>query len=538
MAARRGARPESVVLAEHALRLTPPGDAVRSGRVLELGRRLADAGEQQRLTDLLTGELEALPTGAERASACLLLIDGVVAGNDDIRAYLERALAEAGDDEATRALALALLAENAANIRVESVPQAELWAAEALPAATATGPRDERLVLHALAWARALRGAQVDDLCERFRAVSDAAFYIGSSPERVAGQRLVWRGETAPARELLTRLLADAGGQDEPYSYALQRLHLCELELRVGDWDAAERLLDEWAEAPERVLVIWPMYERCRALLAAGRGEIEEAERWVAAALASCAARGIHWDRLEAQRARAVAAQLRHDTETAVECASEVLEHVRREGVADPGVFPVAPDLVEALVELGRTGEADEVTRWLAGAAVAQRHPWAQASADRCAALVRLASEPYDEEVSAALWTAADRYDELGLPFDAARSVLALGRVQRRLRKWGAARRSLDRAVAAFDDLASPGWADDARSELSRVGARRPRASGELTPAERRVVELASEGRSNKEIAQALFVTVHTVEAHLTNAYGKLGVRSRAQLAARIASEP
>jgi DNA-binding CsgD family transcriptional regulator len=534
MAARRGARPEAVALAEHALRLTPQGDDARSGRVLALAQQLADAGEQQRLTDLLTSELEGLPTGAGRARASLLLIDGVVEGNDDIRRYLERALDEAGDDQATRALALAQLAENAANIRVESIAQAERWAAEALSSASVAGPQAERVMLHALAWARALQGRQIDDLCERFWAVSDAAFYIGSSPERVAGQRLVWRGETARAREVLTRLLADADGQDEPYSYALQRLHLCELELRVGGWDAAARLLDEWAEAPERVLVVWPMYERCRALLAAGRGEVGEAERWAADALASCAARAIRWDQLEAQRARAVAALLRHDTQTAVECASVVLDHVRREGVEDPGVFPVAPDLVEALVELGRIEQAVEVTRWLSAAAAAQDHPWAQATADRCAALVRLASEPYDEAVSDALWQAADRYDELGLPFDAARSVLALGRVQRRLRKWGAARRSLERAVAAFDDLGSAAWADDARSELSRVGARRPRASGELTPAERRVVELASEGRSNKEIAQALFVTVHTVEAHLTNAYVKLGVRSRAQLAARL----
>jgi DNA-binding CsgD family transcriptional regulator len=50
------------------------------------------------------------------------------------------------------------------------------------------------------------------------------------------------------------------------------------------------------------------------------------------------------------------------------------------------------------------------------------------------------------------------------------------------------------------------------------------------------VVELAANGASNKEIAQALFVSVHTVETHLTHSYAKLGVRSRAQLASRLAS--
>jgi DNA-binding CsgD family transcriptional regulator len=66
------------------------------------------------------------------------------------------------------------------------------------------------------------------------------------------------------------------------------------------------------------------------------------------------------------------------------------------------------------------------------------------------------------------------------------------------------------------------------------VGARRASPAGELTPAERRVAELAADGLANKEIAQALVVTVNTVEFHLRNVYAKLGVRSRAQLAARL----
>jgi DNA-binding CsgD family transcriptional regulator len=142
---------------------------------------------------------------------------------------------------------------------------------------------------------------------------------------------------------------------------------------------------------------------------------------------------------------------------------------------------------------------------------------------------------PTTDEAAATLAHAAAAYAELGLRFDAARSLLVLGRAQRRFKKWGAARRSLEQAATAFDEIGSPGWAEQARSELARVGARPPRARGELTPTERRVAELAAEGLANKEIARALFVTVHTVEAHLTHAYAKLGVRSRAQLAQRFA---
>jgi len=82
--------------------------------------------------------------------------------------------------------------------------------------------------------------------------------------------------------------------------------------------------------------------------------------------------------------------------------------------------------------------------------------------------------------------------------------------------------------------MGSPGWAEHARSELARVGGRRAPQTGELTPAERRVAELAADGLANKEIAQALFVTVRTVEVHLKHAYAKLGIRSRTQLARRL----
>jgi len=94
----------------------------------------------------------------------------------------------------------------------------------------------------------------------------------------------------------------------------------------------------------------------------------------------------------------------------------------------------------------------------------------------------------------------------------------------------------LEQAVALFDELGSPGWADEARTELSRVGARRAVPAGELTPAERRVAGLAAEGLGNKEIAGALFVSVKTVDVHLSHVYAKLGLRSRAQLARRLSA--
>jgi DNA-binding CsgD family transcriptional regulator len=297
---------------------------------------------------------------------------------------------------------------------------------------------------------------------------------------------------------------------------------------------ATGRLLDEWAESAEGDLLIWPMYERCRALLAAGRGLPDEAERWAAKTIVGADKTGVRWDRLEALRARGIAALLAHDPARAVESLRAAWEHTRGERVDDPGTFPVAPDLVEALVELGEHDEAAAVTARLHELAAQQEHPWGLATAKRSAALIRLASPTYDEDAAAELTQAAAAYGELGLHFERARSLLVLGRAQRRLKKWGAARDSLEQAAAAFDEIGSRGWADEARSELARVGARRPQPAGELTKSERRVVDLAAAGLANKEIARTLHVTVHTVEVHLSHAYAKLGVRSRAQLAGRL----
>jgi DNA-binding NarL/FixJ family response regulator len=278
-------------------------------------------------------------------------------------------------------------------------------------------------------------------------------------------------------------------------------------------------------------MLVAPSYQRCQALLAASRGLPDEVEQWTVQVVAGTEASGLRWSLLEALRARGIAALLTHEPERALESLRAVWVHTESEGVADPGAFPSAPDLVEALVESGEPDEARAVTARLSELSEQQEHPWGLATARRCDALVSLASQGDEEAATAELEEAAASYLDLGLRFDHARTLLLLGRAQRRRKKWAAARRALEQAEAAFDAMESPGWVEEARTELARVGARRPAARGLLTPAEQRVVELAVDGLSNKQIAGTLFVTVNTVETHLSHAYAKLGVRSRAQLA-------
>jgi DNA-binding NarL/FixJ family response regulator len=112
-------------------------------------------------------------------------------------------------------------------------------------------------------------------------------------------------------------------------------------------------------------------------------------------------------------------------------------------------------------------------------------------------------------------------------------ALLVLGAAQRRARERRAARESLSEALGIFESLGAPLWADKARAELGRIGGRTP-ANGALTPAEQRIAELVARGLTNREVAAELILAVHTVEATLTRIYGKLGVRSRTELARRF----
>ncbi|HEX4034794.1 MAG TPA: AAA family ATPase [Solirubrobacteraceae bacterium] len=536
-AAARGARQPAVELAEHALRLTPSTSPERPERLLVMAEYLGEIGELQRMTDLLTPELAALPPGAPRARAWLILSEGAGARTmADMARYRDHALAECDDDADMRATVLAKKAANAAAGRVADLAQAHEWAVQAIEAAQAATPDAQRLALYAMAWTRALRGLSVDAQCEAYRAASDAPTYGAGSPERVAAQRMVWRGEIERARVALAAMLALADERGERQSYALLRLHMCELHLRAGEWEAADALLEEWADTSDRDIMFRPQYERCCALLSAGRGDPVEAHEHGSHALARSNETGVRWDGLEAQRALALAATLAHDPAAAVEMLRDAWAHTQAEGVEDPGTFPVAPDLVEVLLELGEGKEAAAVAARLRELADAHSHPWGLAAAGRSEALIALSATDFDAAAAGRLRACATTQRELGLRFEAARTLLALGRAARRFKQWGLARAALEEAAMAFDEIGSSGWAEQTRSQLTRVGARRPRPEGELTDSEERAALLAAEGRTNKEIARELVVTVHTVEVHLSRAYAKLGITSRGQLAARLAA--
>jgi DNA-binding CsgD family transcriptional regulator len=200
----------------------------------------------------------------------------------------------------------------------------------------------------------------------------------------------------------------------------------------------------------------------------------------------------------------------------------------------DDPVEELWPDTIEVLMALGELPQARSYLDQFEERAQRLGGPWPLAAAARCRGLLAGTEGDFTAAFEA-YECALDEHERMQGSFERGRTLLALGSTRRRAKQQRAARESLEQALAVFDELGARLWAAKAREELARIGGRRS-GSKKLTEAEQRVASLAAEGRSNKEIAAALFVSVHTVEAHLSRAYRKLEIRSRAELGRRIAA--
>jgi DNA-binding NarL/FixJ family response regulator len=198
--------------------------------------------------------------------------------------------------------------------------------------------------------------------------------------------------------------------------------------------------------------------------------------------------------------------------------------------------MPWRSEAALALLQLERVTEARPLAEEELERARTWGAPRALGAALRVAGLVEGGADGL-----ALLREAVEVLCESSAKLEQAKARHELGAALRRGNRRTQAREQLRRAVELATICGATPLAARAESELLATGARPRRIAltglESLTPSERRVAELAAEGPTNREIAQALFVTPKTVEVHLSHAYRKLGITSRSQLAG-VLEEP
>lgn len=531
----RGAPDAAAVLAERAAALTPPGSTCVAARAVRVGEYRYRAEDIAGAAAALAEVLDRLQAGELRAEALLWLCYVRQAQNRmaDVVELGHRALAEAPGPALRAAIERDLAYAHVIN---GDPATADRYATAAL--ATARESRDPVSVAEseaAYAWTQFWtgRGLRTDLLAATTtRSTWTRLTPQGAGPNAVAAMLLTWADRIDAGRAALqaedARLVEL--GHDRPRMLML--FTLGELECRAGDWDAALRHAREGLRIAELTGEVFygALVRYAHGLVVAHRGLLDaaaaDAEQVVAVARGGGAAVA---SRFGAALLGFVALSTGDHAGAHRHLAPLV---AALPATYDPGLVRFVPDDVEALVRLGEPELAAAVIAPFEAQAIVLERPWALAAAARCRALIAASAGDYDAALSAAD-TALAAHDRVAMPFERARTLLVAGSVRRRGRRREA-RTTLGEALAAFEHLGATAWATLARDELLRTGSRAASVQ-ELTEAEGRIAELVAAGRSNREIATALFLTVATVESTLWKVYRKLGVRSRTELAAHLA---
>ncbi len=351
-----------------------------------------------------------------------------------------------------------------------------------------------------------------------------------TSPRLISGLLLMWTGRVREAVATLSALRAEQHERGVESDVPTSSLYLVWAYLWLGEADRAAEIAaaDTAAVALLGDPGITALVRSASALVSAHRGDLKATREQAGAALAGFAQ--LEWWTATVFPSWALGfAELSAGDPAAAHAAlGPLTETLPSLGLADPIGLVFVPDEIEALVSLGELARAQPLIELLRRLGMTHDRPWAIAAAARGHGILAAARGDLEEAV-AALQEALAALDRVEMPFERARTLLALGRALRRRKQWSAAREALREAMALFAGTGAPLWAKAARTEVARAGERSGEA-GELTATERRIAELAASGLSNQEVAERAFLTVKGVEANLTRAYRKLGIRSRGGL--------
>ena len=361
-----------------------------------------------------------------------------------------------------------------------------------------------------------------------------------SPPERVADRAqftrawlLLMADELSRARADLTdlRRLAHESGDESSIPQILANAG--HLEIRAGNWIEARAISDEMLQITERSgQVFWSGLAHTQLGSVAGlRGEVDIADEHLTRAHAIGVELQDPFIRFTSAINRAVLAlgDERYEDAATIMATPDALAGTP---VPDPGMIPWPGLTAEILARVGRIPEAVVLVDDLEFRARRVRRRRALAAVMRIRALIASA----DGDLALGETHAVDSSRMLArmpAPFDQGRSLLVLGTIQRRMRQRRASDTTLVQAEEIFERLGAAPWVRQARAERARTGLR-PRAPAGLTPTEATVARLSAEGRTNREVAQAAFMSPKTVEANLTRVYQKLGIRTRAELGRRL----
>jgi DNA-binding CsgD family transcriptional regulator len=537
----RGAPGTAATLWLEARRFTPgdvAADARRRG--IEAAECHFAAGETERARSLLEEIATASPPGSDRARALnrLAWVRAFREGFEVGAELFEAALAEVGDDLRLRIeteLGLAWSAHEAGNVALgEERAHHALELAEQLgePAVLASALAD--VAFHETCRGRGIPFATI----ERALALESHVGWrpILGNPGWTHGMLLEWAGQLDDSRAVFETLRRTALAHGDEHSVSYIAFHLARVDCMAGNWQDAARHADEAYEAVsqtgEREQL--PYVLTSRALVDAHLGRVEQAREDTDSGVQLALDLGVISAYFELLAVRGFLELSLGDPAEAHRFLGPLPQAVRDAGFGEP-LFRFHGDAVETLLLLGRVEEAAALVAELEEQGTRLERVWALAIAGRCRALLSAATAEI-ERAETELEHALELHDRLGEPFERARTLFVRGTIQRRARKKRAARESLQAALGVFDSLGARLWSEKARAELARIGGRAP-GPGALTPTEERVAGLVAAGRTYREVADELFISPKTVQWNLSKIYRKLGIRSRGELAARVAQQ-
>ncbi len=538
----RGAPAAAAELSEQAAQLTPAArDADKRRRLADAGYYHFESGDGRRARVLLEQVAGELPAGPQRAGV-LIRLGRVRSHSDDLQLATDlflQAADEAGDDRLLKARALEGAAAQLFRRRTRLAEAVDHAKAAARLAEEAGDEHTLALALGSQLLAEATVGrAEAAETLEAALALQPAVRgeRILGQPEWAAAIARMWWEEPSGVRQIYEQLIERGEDNGDESSLAYVYVMLAQADCLLGDFERARRDAEAAREIGEQASqdALVGYAHAVRALADAHRGREAETREAAASALELAETTQFTPVRQSAAAALGLLELSLGSPEESVKHIGPLVDAARTEEIAEPGLTRFVPDQVEALVELGRVQEAEEQLDWYEANARRLGRRGAVASCLRCRGLLAAAEGRLDDSISL-LEQALGEHDAVPFPFDRARTLLALGAALRRAKRKADARKVLEDAVAAFDGLGAEKLGERARAELARIGGRR--RSGDLTATQRQIAELVAEGRSNKEVAAALFVTVKTIEANLSRIYAKLGVRSRAELAHHLAAK-